>query len=118
MDYFHTLIQINTAYVDISEELDEDEACTKLGKTFELILKDTSVSTIILNFGQISRLNSYGVAQLILGVKGIRKVDGGKLKAHSTPYSVQEVLEMVMLDRVIEEDDSVWPRPPEPKILS
>jgi anti-sigma B factor antagonist len=66
-----------------------------------MVLVKKRVTPLIIDFNNVSYIDSSGIATFVEGLKGMMAF-GGKLKLAALPVSIQEIFSFSKLDRVFE----------------
>lgn len=89
------------AIVDVSGDLDTLEKSEQLKETLNRLFQQDNENEIVVNLDKTNMINSYGIGKILMFHKRLKE-DGGCLYITPPRGTVKEILETLMLDKVLQ----------------
>ncbi len=96
---FPTEITGEKGFIRISSDLDNEMAGEALRQAFNQVF-DQGKRTIVLDFGDVQIINSYGIGKVLMCYKRL-KAENGVLMVKPLQGFVKETFELLMLDKLL-----------------
>ena len=96
---YPTEIVGDKGYIKVTTDLDTEQAGEALRSAFNGVY-DQGKRTVVLDLGEVSIINSYGIGKILMCYKRL-KAENGVLMVKPLQGFVKETFELLMLDKIL-----------------